>query len=562
MKLSIRDYRGVERADIDLSRIALLAGRNEQGKSCLAEAARAALHGAPIPVAGINKKDAKLLLRQGAEEGSAHIEDGKLARTVAWPKAKVTDGAEGAPRASAYAVGMAHLLDLPLKERAAALAGYIDSQPDISDLTAAMVDIGYSEKAAEKAWKAVSKESTWDKTYQNAQAHSTALKGQWEAVTGEKYGPKKAGNWKPEGLPEEPSREDLERDLEQTRARLKEAVGSQAVSEAEMKRLQEEADARSDDPAPLRQELEKIQARLQEAEGERAALPPEEGGENEVVKCPACEAELVVERVWKGETLLKPHNEETAKAGASKEVRKKRADLDGEIGNLKSRASALNQEIANAEHTAKRAEEAQQKLEELRNQGGERDESAVTNAEAEEAAARKKLEAFDGWVKANKLHGDIQRNDKLVELLAPEGLRRRKLAKGLGHLNEAMEKLANAAEWPVVRLDENLEAHYGTRPLWQASASGRWRARLVMQAALAQIDGSCALVIDEADILDFRGRNGLMALLSAAGLPALVCLTINKPALVPDLAAAKLGQSYWIEGGTAETIEQKMEQAA
>src|SRR5690606_13413853 len=116
--------------------------------------------------------------------------------------------------------------------------------------------------------------------------------------------------------------------------------------------------------------------------------------------------------------------------------------------------------------------------------------------------ALKALRAFEAKAQADKLHGQIVRNDALVTILSPDGLRRRKLAAGLDAFNSGLAKLCEAAGWPAVRFDENLEAHYGTRPLWAASASGQWRARVVIQVAMALLDNSPAVVIDEADILD------------------------------------------------------------
>jgi hypothetical protein len=72
---------------------------------------------------------------------------------------------------------------------------------------------------------------------------------------------------------------------------------------------------------------------------------------------------------------------------------------------------------------------------------------------------------------------------------------------------------------------------------------------------MAKMDESAAVVIDEADILDQKGRNNLFALLKDTGIRAVVCMTANKPDVVPDLAKAKLGQSYWVKDGVVIALD-------
>ena len=45
-------------------------------------------------------------------------------------------------------------------------------------------------------------------------------------------------------------------------------------------------------------------------------------------------------------------------------------------------------------------------------------------------------------------------------------------------------------------------------------------------------------------------------------MPALVCMTLSRREQVPDLAAAELGTSYWIEGGVAQPLHELAEAAA
>jgi hypothetical protein len=40
-----------------------------------------------------------------------------------------------------------------------------------------------------------------------------------------------------------------------------------------------------------------------------------------------------------------------------------------------------------------------------------------------------------------------------------------------------------------------------------------------------------------------------------AGIPAVIWMTLAKPEMAPNLAAAKAGATYWVEGGTCKPVQ-------
>ena len=160
----------------------------------------------------------------------------------------------------------------------------------------------------------------------------------------------------------------------------------------------------------------------------------------------------------------------------------------------------------------------------------------------------------DDAVEFRIIHGDLVKNGKLLLVLAPDGLRKRKLADKLEAFNIRLMDLSTVSGWQQVFIDENLDCNYGSRPLWAASKSGQWRARAIIQVAMAQMDGSAAVILDEADMLDTQGRNGLFKMLGSSELLALVCMTFSSRDKVPNLRLAQLGVSYWIENGVADEL--------
>ena len=564
MKISIRDYRGVERADIELDRIALIAGRNEQGKTCVLEAARAALCRMAIPIPGVLKKDAKLLVRDGAEIGTASVEDGESSQAVTWPYATVK-GNGGPIRCTGYASGFHHFWDNDAKTRASVLAMYIDSTPTQENIEAAAKDAGYQDSAIAKIWESV-RDDGWDVTYGRARDYTIKLKGQWEEATGEKYGAKKAAEWQPAAFAFDDmvylgvGREVLVEKVNAAEQAVLNMAGAAAVSDAEIERLNRQVEAanESEDRIKLNDMLVQPRDQLDKAKAERLAIPDDSKEiADPAVPCPECGALLTVSEygyeVGGDPPTLKPYVKKEFDPAAVKAAGKQRAFLDGTIKRLTDEIAGLEGRITTSTALIATWETAKKRLEEIK-KAPKLDEVAIQKGKDELSHAQALVLAFDAKIRADKLHGDLLKNEKLIAILAPDGLRRRKLVAKLDEFNTRLAKICASAAWPVVRLDEKLEGHYGTRPVWAASNSGQWRARAVMQIAFNQIDGSAAVLLDEADILDKRGRNGLFKALEVADVRALVCMTFSKPEQVPDLAAAGLGRSYWIESGIAQAI--------
>ncbi|KKK62946.1 hypothetical protein LCGC14_2999260, partial [marine sediment metagenome] len=146
------------------------------------------------------------------------------------------------------------------------------------------------------------------------------------------------------------------------------------------------------------------------------------------------------------------------------------------------------------------------------------------------------------------------RNQALVAILAPDGLRRIKLRNAVKQFNEKLAELASAASWGAVEITADLAVTYSGMGWRLCSKSGRYRGRAMFQLACASIDGSDLVILDGADILDTVGRRGLFRLLREFNKPALVCMTIAERDDVPSLAAKNYGQSYWLENSTVEVL--------
>lgn len=277
--------------------------------------------------------------------------------------------------------------------------------------------------------------------------------------------------------------------------------------------------------------------------------------------CPKCGTHLVMHR-----SHTDPNEAELKEADTSlkpdelKARRMKIAELDGTISRTETDLRAAVASLRNAEAIVTASKAAQKTLAEIGE--GNNDEAAITEAREKVAAVQKRRLGYEAWVQARKIFSNWQRNDALITVLGPTGLRKKVLIRQLEVLNVRLAAVSAAAKWAAVRIDEDFGAWLGAEPYWLLSESMQYRVRVTLQIAMAQIDDSDLVIIDRADVLDQKGRNGLMMALKKVGMQALVAMTVSSRDKVPDLAAAGLGRSYWIEDGKATPIAAAASQEA
>lgn len=562
MQAEIRDYRGCGRASLVLDPIALVAGRNAQGKSSIAQAVGAVLAGQVLPVAGITKAHAAELVKTGAEAGYAAIGNESGQARIDWPLCQARSKGEP-PKASLHAAGLISVADASAKDRARIFGSYLKADPDRADLAAAMADLGLDDAVATAIWKLIDGQG-WDGAHQVRRDRGVELKTEWRKVAGQQWGSRIGASWRPAGLElddEAAGENDLLADLARAKEAHTKAVGAAAVSAAERERLA--AAAAKLEPAKdlllgAEQYAEGVAGRLDEARAARQALPPATADEG--MPCPHCGAFVVLRRVNLAEIRLEAAGETIA----ASELKKRRlaiGDADGNVAHLEGELGEANRAVDTTRHALQNAAEADNYLKAMPPAvvGG----ADVSAAQAELERAEKVLAGWRAKREADDLHERIASNEAVLALLAADGLRARKLARVLDLFNGTLGALSAAAGWRAVGLQiADMMPAYAGRPYALCSTSEQYRVRAVLAVAMAQIDASAMVVLDAADVLDAPTREGLFALLADAQMPALVCMTLSRKQQVPDLAALGLGASYWVEGGIAEPLHELAEVAA
>lgn len=561
MRARVEGFRAVRGPlDLDLAGICLLVGPNESGKTSTAQAVAAALTGHTLPD-GRPKKEAKGLLHHGLEEATVVIEDGDSRVRVIWPDGKPYS--EGPPlTASVYAAGLASLPDLSAREQSRVLMEYLDAAPTYEDLAKALgpqedrdgvvVEEGLPQESIDRAWKAVQQRDWDDAARVVYRQHAQTLKGRWQEVTGEgKWGTVKGRDWRP----------DL---WDRSIARSSEEALQQAVDEAHEREVHAQAAVTIEDSRrqELREQIERIpgleqaladaEARgkaakeaLDAAQQAREQLPPVEPPS---FSCPHCGGALRVEGgVFVAATALS-EDEQESRLQALQEAHER---VDGAQEERDAAAAAYR----DARRALEEARQAEQQLSELEEAGERESDADPDEARRAHADALARLEAWRAHHRAQEIHTEILECERIARVLEPDGIRQQKLARALDGFNQRLDTLAGAAGWKRLALNQELHIYYGGWHYRDLSSSAAYRVRVLLQLAMAEIDGSAAVVIDGADILQRGARNGLVRMLHDCWQrPALVTMTADtaRPDRdpVPDLAAAGLGITTILGGAS------------
>jgi len=155
------------------------------------------------------------------------------------------------------------------------------------------------------------------------------------------------------------------------------------------------------------------------------------------------------------------------------------------------------------------------------------------------------------YKEAHRIFNDILLNQKLVDILAPTGLRNEKLTKAIGIINNSMKMLCDGINWKAVEIDDKCNILSAGIPYGRFLAkSERYRTRLLLQLMVAMAEKSRVIIVDDTDELTEDIRNQLFGVILRSQISALVVCALNDKNKLPDLSNVN-GNSYWIENGKA-----------
>lgn len=540
MKITVEYFRGILSAIVHTSKLTLIAGSNHQGKTSIMQGAAAALTGRILPIDGLEKKHATLLVHSGTTGSRCEVATDAGSCEITYPACVVsTQGTP--PTVSSYAAGLESLVDTKPKERADIIANLLHTLPGKADLEKELPNVGKT--TLDRIWQTI-EANGWDAAHAQAQERGQQSKGSWRAITHENWGSQKGETWLPAGWDmdlQDRTEKDLQDVLTQDQEWLEVAISDQAVSGTEQARLEKLISGKPDLLKLLqdaRETLSGLTKNEQDIRKHGRELPPAKQPESQ--PCPCCKELLAIDAGKIVKASIIPADELERRQKVINETSESLKAVLKEIDTTKDAIGQVNnqlQEIAQAE----------QQLEQLKNKPASHGHS-VDDCRARVQKAKDRLDAFRAKAEADKYHKGIITTQGIIEVLAPAGLRQKFLINTLRSFNAQLRVITDHAGWRPVEIRQDMHVTLGGTIYMLLSESEQYRVRTALQIAFSQLDGSDLMLIDRADILDGPGRNGLFKAILKSGIPAVVAMTLNKLEDVPDLKKHG-GNAYWIDSG-------------
>lgn len=567
MKIEVRAMAGIERADLEFEKVALIVGPTGAGKTSIADAARAAVTN-DWHIRGITAKSRLSgVVHAGYDSASAKIVKGEAFAQIQFPSTEYETGAgtDGALFSHEVAAGLANPLAEDMRKRAQFFIDILAAHPTEKDVMIALEDAGLTRQQGSRVWKRIN-ESNFDDAHKYYATRATELKGQWEGIAKDRWGSRKGENYLPDGWDEtlsDASKQSLEKEIADAKQGLEELIADSAVSEERRNQLQEQAD-RLDNLEKQLKKLKKASAEQHEktdvAEGSLAELP-EPVKTVPTVDCPHCGATSYVD-VSSGEFTLLADNPEPVSEDDNKQ---RIAAQEQAREDLAAHRKALNEaenQVTQCEQLIRTAEAAADQLAGLP-PAKEQSETQINAAREAVATATSRMAKFTQKKDADIVHKSILLNLTAVEELKPEGVRRRKLSDALEEFNKTAMTTLNKnipgyrCFFNIGTLEPMVETPRGVRHYNLLSRGEKLIFESVFQFAVAAKDGSSLVIIDDADAVTGDLRAGLVKMALAAETPSLICMAVKAREQVPDLSKTKKGRTYWVADKTAIAFDER-----
>ncbi|MEN6585437.1 MAG: recombinase RecF, partial [Sulfuricella sp.] len=169
---------------------------------------------------------------------------------------------------------------------------------------------------------------------------------------------------------------------------------------------------------------------------------------------------------------------------------------------------------------------------------------AESDRRAYDEAKRAADNAETATSRAAALNSQVAAWTALELALSPSGLPAELLARALGPLNAALERVHDASGWPLVRVEDDIAITAAGRACGLLSESERWRVDAALAYAAAEVSGCGLVLLDRFDVLDVRSRTQFIRLALAMDAQTIAAGTLKE---TPGAMPGKL-QAVWLGG--------------
>ena len=546
MRIEISHLLGVREARFALTpgRITLVTGSNAVGKSSTALGAGAVLALAANPY-GAAASDKTAYRRDGTDTGHVLLFDDDDRESARW----------------VLNTGEMMAIDLNRKPVSPSVVGLVDFIGSMSpaarvqlweehflpshDKLIGQIEADLGKLLEARIIKAVVetiKKSDWKSAAGIFADRMAKAKRDWAEITGERYGSKKAPDWRPKewfGSYDGVTLEDAEKGLQAARDRLTGTHVAVAVDQAAEVRAAEARaripDLRAAEEA-ARGELEEaerhfveqqtalseVMAKARKVQDDLAEHMADKPDQVETLACPECGTAVILDEgrlVHFDAALHQRLLDQWERDKGDIEARK--PECEREYTDAKRRFDAAKDE-RDRRQTAQT--EAQAALRVAQSEaapphqggGGTATAAEVEAADREVELARLMRDAIKQRDMARRHHETVVQNTIIAERLGPSGIRARAMNRELSILDATLAKIAEISGWPRVALDKSYAVSIGGRSLLRACAeTDQLTAQLSLQIAISRCKREPVVVLDRVSNLVHERRAKLIAMLQA-----------------------------------------------
>lgn len=566
IKVELSNWGPIQKAALTISGVTCVMGDNEMGKSTLLNAiGRCASVNEKTKITTGDKND--LVMRESKGKTFVKLVRGESSRCIYLPSGKIEQDS-WPEEMSIFAVGIEDATALKPAELNKVMLSYLDTRPTAKELADALDPYGYSKAEVDQILQHIEEhgDNGWDSAWESYKSSGTKKKGQWEEVTGASFQPAKGAEWEPPNFESDlvtTSELTLTTNLADAESELERLFKDQAVDDSNYAGLQEKwlgHDRCKSNLATATEQREKskeckkvVEVALDKARQAFREIPTMTAGTKpETITCHKCGTECLKEDGGKPASYKGPSKEDLKKnqdlrAEANRVVDKAKADFDLAENNVMKHSLSVN----NCEKEIAACVVAHEEL--MAAQAIEKGTVTTEQVEAQRNIKQHcvtRLEAYRKWSRAQALFKAFEKNQYLINVLAPDGLRQKKLASAVKEFSEEyLAKTCDLAGWDTLELHPDMTFTFGEFLLKNRSTAARFKARVTMQFALACLKRQPFVLIDAADVLGAKGRRQLFSLLKemAGIMPSVVTMTKSETAECPDLLKMGFGVSYWIQ---------------
>ena len=569
LSVDITNFLMITKVEIPLDeRPTAVVGPNASGKTSISTALAGILSRDPNPLElGAARRP---YLHRGAEDGEVVLrisDTGIECRRWIMSETGIRAMADGPPDASKHVLGMTDFVELKPTERTRVWEScFLPSNKELVAMVGEDLKKQIGSPDVVDKVLGMLRTRKWSDVETIYKHLAREAKAEWQRLAGRNWGKVIAEQWKPSGW-----RSDLDTvtqaesrtKYEEQREKLRLVQIKQAVEESDVSRAQEalaELPNLKKEHATLADALSRAKSSYEAVNREMASIKrnglrvrdelqqhdnskPER---DETTPCPSCGKALVV---GPGTTLTMA-TDTSAFDTAVQAWSRGRQTLADKLDvlrkeNVRLKSTHLQPAEAVIEQARAAYQDITSRLGMTERQAKLADATVYTEedqrrqAAAEQAIddARAAVEMIDINAKARQVHQNILSYAAIAVALGPRGIRARAMTEGMGQLQSTLEDLSGSTRWPKVTLDSTYAVAIDEFPGPVCAASWKWRANVMLQAAIALVKGEPRIIADGADILDHTGFRQFVSLcnwLASKGVVPVVCATATVEGFPPE----------------------------